>query len=530
MNGGRHEDSPLGDAEGTAPHIGDREELDVTDAAAVRAEEDADQEYGEAVAAIAASGLLGDSEVIADVIAEPDATAELAEEVGLEEKMADIAADLMSRAPEHDVQPSTQRVVDCLEILGTPQKSYRTIHITGTNGKTSTSRMIAALLAEKGLRVGRYTSPHMHTMRERISIDDRILSRQEWIDVWEQVQPAVAMVDAASAKHGGPPLSTFELFTVMSYAAFADAPVDVAVIEVGMGGLWDATNVIDADVAVLTTIDVDHARYLGTTRAEVASEKVGIIKDGSAVVSAAQHEDVLPILAEAVSRHRARLLFEGRDIHLEDRTPGVGGQMISVGTPAASYREIPLNLLGHHQARNAVLAIAAVEAFFGGGALDGTVIEHALMSVQSPGRLELVRSSPAVVADGGHNPAGLAAAAAAMKETFHGPIVGVFAAMADKDVEAMLGILEPLLDAVVVTSLSNPRALPIEDTRQIAEEVFGEERVREEYDLLEAVDMAASLAESMNREEMTAPAVLAIGSIELASRVRELFGRATRSL
>ena len=370
--------------------------------------------------------------------------------------MAEIAGDLMSRAPEHDVQPSTQRVVDCLDILGNPQNSYRTIHITGTNGKTSTSRMIAALLAEKGLRVGRYSSPHMHTMRERISIDDEHLTRQAWIDMWEQIQPAVALVDRASAQAGGPPLSTFELFTVMAYAAFADAPVDVAVIEVGMGGTWDATNVIDADVAVLTTISVDHAAFLGASRVDAAKEKVGIIKDGATVVSAFQHEDVLPVLAQAVADHRAHLMIEGRDISVEDRNPGVGGQMISVKTPAAMYQEVPLNLLGHHQARNALLAITAVEAFFGGGVLDGTVIEHALMSVQSPGRLELVRSSPTVVADGGHNSAGVEAAVHAMKETFHGPIVGVFAAMADKQVEEMLGILEPVLDAIVVTSLSNP--------------------------------------------------------------------------
>ncbi|WP_230198242.1 bifunctional folylpolyglutamate synthase/dihydrofolate synthase [Flaviflexus massiliensis] len=514
----------------TTPDPEDREELSLTDMRAIEAEEQAEKEYAEAVEQIAASGILGDSELIAEVVNEPDPIVELAEESGMEERMAQIAADINSRAPEHDVQPSTARVVHCLDILGNPQDSYRSIHITGTNGKTSTSRMIAALLEEKGMRVGRYSSPHMHTMRERITIDGQTISRAGWIDTWEQIQPAVEMVDMASVAQGGPRMSTFEIYTVMAYAAFADAPVDVAVIEVGMGGLWDATNVIDADVAVITTVDVDHARYLGNTREEVATEKVGIIKDGATVISAIQHPEVLPILAEAVSRHRAHLELEARDLHLLDRTPGVGGQMISVQTPAATYHEIPFNLLGRHQARNATLAIGAVEAFFGGGALDATVLEHALMSVQSPGRLEVVRNSPTVVADGGHNPAGVEATVAAMKETFHGPIVAVFAAMADKEVEQMLGVLEPVLDAIVVTHLDNPRALPIEDLREIAEDVFGEERVREEYDLLEAVDAAATLAEQVNREEMTAPAVLTIGSIELASRVRELFGRAARSI
>lgn len=514
----------------TTPNPEDREDLGLTDSKAIEAEKQAQKEYEEAVQQIAASGLLGDSDIIAEVIAEPDPTLELAQESGMEERMAEIAVELLARAPEHDVQPSTQRVVDCLDILGNPQNSYRSIHITGTNGKTSTSRMIAALLAEKGLRVGRYTSPHMHTMRERVTIDGEILSRQDWVDAWDQIQPAITLVDRASAAAGGPPMSTFEVYTVLAYAAFADAPVDVAVVEVGMGGRWDATNVIDADVAVLTTIDVDHSKFLGPTREEAAQEKVGIIKDGATVISAIQHPDVLPILAEAVTSHRAHLEIEAKDLLLLDRTPGVGGQMISIQTPAATYQEIPFNLLGRHQARNGLLAIAAVEAFFGGGALDGTVLEHALMVASSPGRLEVVRNSPTVVVDGGHNPSGVEAAAGAMKETFHGPIVGVFAAMADKEVEQMLGVLEPVLDAIVVTNLSNPRALPIEDAREIAEDVFGEERVREEYDLLEAVDMAASLAESLNKEEMTAPAVLTIGSIELASRVRELFGKAARSI
>lgn len=512
------------------PDPEDREELGLTDASVIAAEEQADREYEDAVQKLAASGLLGDSEMIAEIVREPDPIMELAEEAGLEEKMAQIAAEINSRAPEHDVQPSTSRVVDCLDILGNPQNSYRTIHITGTNGKTSTSRMIAALLAEKGMRVGRYTSPHMHTMRERVTIDDEIISRAAWVDTWNQIKPAIELVDKASLAGGGPVMSTFEVYTVMAYAAFADAPVDVAVIEVGMGGMWDATNVIEADVAVLTTIEVDHARYLGSTREEVAREKVGIIKDGATVISAIQHPEVLPILAEAVASHHAHLELEARDLNLLDRTPGVGGQVIAVQTPAATYSDIPFSLLGRHQARNAVLAIGAVEAFFGGGTLDGNVLEHALMSVQSPGRLEVVRNSPTVVADGGHNPAGVEAAAAAMKETFHGPIVGVFAAMADKEVEQMLGVLEPVLDSIVVTHLDNPRALPVEDLREIAEDVFGEERVREEYDLLEAVDMAASLAEAANREEMTAPAVITIGSIELASRVRELFGKATRSI
>lgn len=480
---------------------------------------------GDALANLARSGLLADSQMLADVVSQPDPLAVAAEESRLQSRVEEIFAEINSRAPEHDVQPSTDRVVACLDILGNPQESMRIIQLTGTNGKTSTARMIAALLAEKGLRVGRFTSPHMHTVRERFAIDGEPISRAAFIDIYEQILPAIEMVDAKSRESGGPRMSTFEVYAVLAYAAFADAPVEVAVMEVGMGGRWDATNVVDSEVSVLTTIEVDHERYLGSTRTEIAEEKIGIISPKSTVVCAAQHEDAARIIAGAVAENSARLLLEGRDLVLEDGRIGLGGQMISVRTPAATYEDIPLSLLGSFQARNALLALGAVEAFFGGGALDPLVVEHALMSVASPGRLDIVRTSPTVVVDGGHNPAGVDTAIRAIREIFPGPIACVFAAMADKKIEDMLGALEPHVSQIIVTQMRHPRACDLDELRLLAEEVFGEDRVREEYDLTDALDMAASLADA-EADGPAAPVVLAIGSIELAARVRELAGRA----
>lgn len=499
---------------------GDRSELGL---------EAEDTSFDDALQALATSGILADSDTIRDVITESDPVTELSDEAELEAKVAEIYAEINSRAPEHDVQPSIDRVVKALDYLGQPQNSFRSVHITGTNGKTSTARMISSLVAEKGLRVGRFTSPHMHTVRERISIDGQPITRSAFIDIWEQTFPIIEMVDAESQAEGGPAMSTFEIYAVLAYVAFADAPVDVAVVEVGMGGTWDATNVIDADVAVVTTVEVDHQRFLGSTREEIATEKLGIVKEGATLVCASQHDDVIPLVAARVKEQRARLIVEGRDFGLEDHTPAVGGQMIAVTTPAGRYEDVPLALLGSHQGRNAALALAATEALFGGGALDAELVEHALMAVTSPGRLDVVRTSPTVIADGGHNPAGVKATIEAVKETFGGRIGLVFGAMSDKNIDDMLGFFEPEVASVVVTQIPHPRAAQLDDLREIAEDVFGEDRVRDEYDLADAIVLAASMIEADATEDVTPPVVLVAGSIELAARCRELFGKGVRS-
>ncbi|QOR48340.1 bifunctional folylpolyglutamate synthase/dihydrofolate synthase [Trueperella pecoris] len=469
-----------------------------------------------------------DPSVLDDVLNAPepkDDTQALAEESELDRQVAQIYAQIVARAPEHKVQPSTQRVADCLDMMGNPQKSFRAVHITGTNGKTSTARMIEALLRERGLRTGRFTSPHLNSVRERISIDGQAISPAAFIQAWEDVAPFVAWVDEKSAAEGGPRMSFFEVFTVMAFAAFADAPVDVAVVEVGMGGQWDATNVIDSEVAVLMTVARDHEKWLGHELTDIATEKLGILKPGATLVSAPQTPEVLDLVRESVVKNRATYVQYGEGLEVLDREGAVGGQMLSVRTPAAVYEDVPLAMYGSYQAQNAAIAIAAVEAMFGGGAWSGDVVEHALMATNSPGRLEIVKNSPLVIIDAAHNPAGAEATVEALDEVFPGTRVLVFAAMADKDVEGILSVAEPHFHSVVITGLDSERAMPIDELANLAREVFGEDRVAVEPCLDAAIVYASDVAESVDVEEVTTPHVVVMGSIVLAANARAVMGR-----
>ena len=473
-----------------------------------------------------------DPTVVDDLLEEPEPEVkerepieDLAEQAMLDRQVEQIYAAIQTRAPEHKIQPSTQRVLDCLDMMGNPQDQYRAVHITGTNGKTSTARMIEALLRELGLRTGRYTSPHLNSVRERISIDGHAISRAGFIQAWEDVAPFVAMVDAQSALDGGPQMSFFEVFTVMAYAAFADAPVDVAVIEVGMGGQWDATNVIDADVAVLMTVAHDHEMWLGSELTDIAQEKLGILMPGATLISAEQDPEVSYLVREAVAKNRATHVQYGNRLEVLDREGAVGGQMISVRTPSAVYEDVPLAMYGKYQAENAAIAIAAVEAVFGGGALSGDVVEHALMATVSPGRMEVIKNSPFVIADAAHNPAGAQATIEALEESFPGTRVLVFSVMADKDVEGLLSVLEPHFHSVVVTEMNNERAMPSDEIAEIARDVFGDDRVALEPNLDSAIVFAADVAESVNPEEVTTPSVVVMGSVILAAEARAVMGR-----
>ncbi|MDO5722222.1 MAG: folylpolyglutamate synthase/dihydrofolate synthase family protein [Actinomycetaceae bacterium] len=436
--------------------------------------------------------------------------------------MRRVEKDIIARAPEHQVQPSLERVQLAMHILGDPQHAYRSIHLTGTNGKTSTSRMIDSLLQASGRRVGRFTSPHLNTIRERICLNGEPLSEEGFLAAYADVAPYLEMVDAHSAQHDGPRMSFFEVLTTMAYAAFADAPVDVAVMEVGMGGQWDATNVIDADVAVITPIAKDHEKWLGATVEEIAREKVGIIKPGAVVVSAVQEPSVEAIIRKACEEKGATLRMLGEEIDLVSRQVGVGGQLISVRTPAATYEDIALPLLGVHQATNAALALAAVEAFNSGRALEGNIVEEGFGAATSPGRLEVVRSSPSIIVDAAHNPHGAAALVAAVEESFdYSTIVGVYSAMADKNVEAVLAEVEPLLDEIVITGMDSPRAMSVEELTSIAADVFGAERVWSEPALLDAIDRAVERSEIAG-DPAASSGVVVFGSVVLAGAARAL--------
>jgi len=437
----------------------------------------------------------------------------------------EVYAGILERAPEHDIDPTLDRVAAVCELLGDPQKAYRVVHLTGTNGKTSTARMVERLVREHGLRTGRFTSPHLHRVTERIAIDGEPISDEAFVATWQDVAPYVHMVDVREQEAGRPRLSFFEVFTVMAFAAFADVPVDVAVIEVGMGGRWDATNVADGEVAVITPVAYDHERWLGHTLVEIAGEKSGIVKDGATLVLSKQEEDAEGVILHAAAEHGARVVREGVDIDVVDRQVAVGGQLLTLRGSGGVYTDVFLPLHGEHQAHNALAALAAVEALIaGGGALDGSVVEAAFADVDSPGRLELVRSSPTVLVDGAHNPAGAEALVAAVEEAFHFQrVVGVVGVMADKDPENILAVLEPVLAEVVVTRASNPRAMEVDDLAEVAIDVFGEDRVHVRERLDDAVTLAADLAE---QEVDRGAAVLVTGSIFLVAEARVLTGRA----
>lgn len=459
-------------------------------------------------------------------------------DAALSARAREIYHEILRRTPEHDFDPTIDRVRRIVDVLGDPQRSFRAIHLTGTNGKTSTARMIDALLRELGLRVGRFISPHLSTVRERIAIDGEPISQAAWVQAWEDVAPYIQIVDdelVASGKYGpNGILSFFEVLTAMAFAAFADAPVDVAVIEVGMGGEWDSTNVVDAEVAVITPIALDHQRWLGHSVAEIAGVKSGIIKPGATAVVATQEEDVAEVIAARAGEVNARLVIEveGEDvaslpgIAVLDRQVAVGGQVISLRGIGGTYEEIFVPLHGAYQAHNALLAVAAVEAFLGGVALPADVVEAAFAGVTSPGRLELVRNSPTVLVDAAHNPAGARAAMEAVAEAFaFDRLIGVFGVMGDKDVEGILVELESSLAEIVVTHSSSMRAMELDDLADLARDVFGEDRVHVVERLDDAIALAADLAENDADGVGVGSGVIALGSVVIAAEVRTLFGR-----
>ncbi|MBI9116257.1 bifunctional folylpolyglutamate synthase/dihydrofolate synthase [Sanguibacter suaedae] len=443
-------------------------------------------------------------------------------------ELDDVYRSIIARAPEHDIDPTLDRVRQVCELLGDPQKAFRTIHVTGTNGKTSTARMTERLVREHGLRTGRFTSPHLTSVTERIAIDGEPLSAERFIEVWKDVAPYVEMVDESSEAAGGPRLSFFEVLTVMAFAAFADAPVDVAVVEVGLGGLWDSTNVVDAEIAIITPVALDHQKWLGDTVEEIAAQKAGIVKDGATLVLAQQTPLVEDVVVEAASARGAHVLREGTDLEVAERFPAVGGQLMSLRTPAGLYTEIFMPVHGAHQAHNALLALAATEALVsGGGALDGDVVGAAFDAMDSPGRLEVVRRSPTILVDAAHNPAGAQALVGALEESFDFTrLVGVVGILADKDAETILSLLEPVLAEVVVTQSGSVRSHDVDDLEEIAREIFGEERVHNVARLDVALDVAAARAESEDLVGVgTGTGVLVTGSVVLAAEARILLGR-----
>ncbi|MGW7685170.1 bifunctional folylpolyglutamate synthase/dihydrofolate synthase [Kribbella sp. NPDC054772] len=440
---------------------------------------------------------------------------------------AEVSARLQQRWPEHKIEPTLERVQRVVELLGDPQKAYPVVHLTGTNGKTSTARMIDTLLREAGLRTGRFTSPHLESVRERITLDGEPISEQRFVEAYEELEPYLAVVDAEQ-EH---PLTFFEAITAMAFAVFADAPVDVAVIEVGLGGTWDATNVADGTVSVITPVAVDHAHLLGGDPVTIAGEKSGIIKPGGTAVMAQQSLDVFEVLLRRAAEVGSQVAREGIEFGVVSRTLAVGGQMISLKGLGGEYDDLFLPLYGEYQAHNAATAVAAVEALLGAspeteGRVTTELLQAGLEQVTSPGRMEVVRNSPTIVVDAAHNPHGAEATAATVSEAFQfQPLIGVLGCMKDKDVYGLLEAYEPIMETVVCTRNSFvERSMPAEELGELAAEVFGEDRVLVRPHLIDAIDDAIRLAEE-NSLALGTGGVLITGSVITAGEARALLVR-----
>jgi len=413
------------------------------------------------------------------------------------------------------------KIRDLMDVLGSPQRAYPAIHLTGTNGKTSTARMIDGLLRAHGLHTGRYTSPHLETVRERISLDGEPISEERLVATYQEVAPLAELIDARYSE----PLTYFDMTTAMAYAAFADAPVDVAVVEVGLGGEDDATNVIEAGVAVMTPIGLDHTEWLGDTIEDIAWAKAGIIHKGATVITALQTEEAMRPIIERSAEMGATIAREGSEFGVIERAQAVGGQVLRLQGLRAVYDEVFLPLFGAHQAQNAALALAAVEAFLGDQVQPELVVEG-FAQVDSPGRLERVRSAPTILLDGAHNPHGMAATVSALEEEFSfRHLVAVVAVLGDKDVAGLLDLLEPVAARIVVTQNSSPRSMPVAELAQLATDIFGEDRVTVADTMPDAIEEAVVLAEEDSSGELSGVAVLVTGSVVTVADARKLLKR-----
>ena len=467
----------------------------------------------------------GDYEEAAPEQASPEELAELAQ----------VTAELNSRAPETIIAPSLERIEMLMDLLGHPERSFHVIQVAGTNGKSSTARMIDSLLRSFHRRVGLVTSPHLQLVTERIGIDGHPIHPRDFVRIWREIQPYVEMVDARSDI----PMSTFEVLVGISYAAFADAPIDVAVVEVGLGGTWDATNVVNAEVAVVMPVGLDHTDYLGDTITEIAGEKAGIIKarehDADDVLTpgeniaiiAEQEPEAMRVLLQRTVDVGAGVARAGSEFAALESRIAVGGQQLTIQGLGGLYEDIFLPLHGEHQAKNAAVALAAMEAFFGassGNPIDIASVRTGFAKAVSPGRLERVRTSPTTFLDACHNPHGAKALAAALDRDFDfARLIGVVSIFTDKDAAGILTALESVLTEVVITQNASPRARDAYELTELARDIFGEERVFVDPDLPSAYAQAVELAE--DADVQSGSGIIITGSVVTAGDARALFGK-----
>jgi dihydrofolate synthase/folylpolyglutamate synthase len=404
-----------------------------------------------------------------------------------QERVDAIEAALLARWPENRIAPTLERIQALVDALGSPQLSYPTIHVGGTNGKTTTSRMIDSLLFSMGLRTGRFTSPHLETYRERIAINGEPIDPKELIFAYNDI---AAYFDFIDSKFDNP-VSFFEAVTALAFAAFAEHPIDIGVIEVGMGGEWDATNVVNADVSVITPIGLDHMEYLGNTLVEIASTKAGIIKEGGFAVLSQQEPEVAVELLRKAAEVGADVAREGLEYSVLSRAVAVGGQLVTIQGLKGVYDEIFIPLHGKHQASNAAAALVAVEVFFGENELDIDAVREGFAQVKSPGRCEVIHRDPTIILDAAHNPHGSIALVETIESEFtFDEIIGIVGVMGDKDARGILVNFEKFMDSIIVTKNSSPRAMQVSDLENLAIEIFGADRVFSAPDLEAAIEKA----------------------------------------
>jgi len=427
---------------------------------------------------------------------------------------------LEARWPETRIAPSLERIAALVDILGSPQLSYPTIHIAGTNGKTTTSRMIDSLMGATGMRTGRFTSPHLEDMLERVAINNQPIDPKDFIFAYNDIAAYLELMDQ-KFEH---PISFFEAITALAFVAFAEFPIDIGIIEVGMGGEWDATNVVQAAVSVITPIGFDHMAYLGNTLSEIAKTKGGIIKPDSMVVLAHQEQEAAVELLRRAAEVGVEVAREGIEFSLESRAVAVGGQLLTIKGLTGRYEDIFLPLHGRHQAANAAVALAAVEAFFGGQELDPVAVHEGFAAVTSPGRCEIVQRDPTVILDAAHNPHGALALAQTLESEFtFDEIIGVIGVFADKDAEGILRALEPVLNSLIVTSSSSSRAMRAEDLEQLANHIFGKDRVVRVDRLDDAVKRA--VADSRRPSNEDSIGIVVTGSVVTVGEARSIVKR-----
>ncbi len=399
--------------------------------------------------------------------------------------------------------PSTHNIDQLMDAIANPQHAYRSIHITGTNGKGSTAQITTKLLMAHGLRVGTYSSPHLDRINDRICIDGEPISDEEF-------GLQIGAISDLEVIAGVRP-SFFEIMTAAMFRWFADEAVDVAVIEVGMLGRWDATNVINSDVAVITNIALDHTEYAGPTVEHIATEKAGIIKPSSIVVLGETDEILREIFLKPNARAR---ILRGDDFDCEDNRLAVGGRLISVRTPRTTYEDILVPLHGQHQGENASLAICAVEAFFD-AIIDRQILDAALESVVMPGRFEVLAHQPLVIVDGAHNPAGAKVCAEVFFEDFNmqGRKILVTGALRSRDPDELLTTFRANeFDVVITCTPPSPRGLPAEEMAEVARRIGCAEVIVADS-VESACDLALKIAQSQD-------AVLVAGSLYIVSSAR----------